>query len=54
MRITTANPYWIESLAEEAAKSDRAPGLPLMGFVSGTVISLGLWAIISAILLALF
>ena len=54
MRITTATPYWIESLSEETAKFDRVPGLPLMGFVSGTVISLGLWAIISAIVLAVF
>lgn len=54
MRTTTADPYGIESLADKAANFDRAPGLPLMGFVSGTLISLGLWAIISAIVLAVF
>lgn len=54
MRTTTANPYWIESLADKAANFDRAPGLPLMGFVSGAVISLGLWAIISVIVIAVF
>ncbi len=53
MRTTIAEPHWNGFLAHEVADFDRAPGLPLVGFISGTVISLGLWAAITMIIVVL-
>ena len=44
MRTTVADGYWVEL---EGTLEDRAPGAPLLGFLSGTLVSLGLWALIS-------
>jgi hypothetical protein len=59
MRTTIADPQWNhllkeDLLADETSDFDRVPGLPLVGFISGTLISLGLWTVISLIVLRLF
>jgi hypothetical protein len=38
---------------QDLMELDRLPGVPLLGFLSGTVISLGLWALISWVALHL-
>lgn len=52
MRTNLADTYWVDS--NEADQLDRAPGQPLLGFVSATIASLGLWIVIGLALLRLF
>ncbi|HVN84095.1 MAG TPA: hypothetical protein VMW17_04530 [Candidatus Binatia bacterium] len=52
MRSSGGSTYWMDGL--DVWSVDRAPGVPLLGFLSGTVISGGLWAAIGLILFALF
>jgi len=52
MRTTLVEVSWIRP--ESYDRFDRAPGLPLLGFISGTVISLALWLLISWAALRLF
>jgi hypothetical protein len=49
MRSTLANGYWEPG---EVDAQDRIPA-PFLGFLSGTILSLGLWAMISWVALSL-
>jgi len=50
MKSTSAEAVWPEL---DAVEEDRAPGAPLLGFLSGTVISIGLWVMIVLIALSM-
>jgi len=52
MRTTLAEVNWLRR--ENNDQFDRAPGLPLLGFLSGTLVSLVLWLLISWAALRLF
>jgi hypothetical protein len=45
MKTMIADVFWSDS--ESSGEADRAPGVPFLGFISGTLVSLGLWALIS-------
>ena len=52
MRTSLAEVTWLRP--DGSDRRDRAPGLPLLGFLSGTLVSLVLWAIISWAAVRLF
>lgn len=53
MRTNVADSY-DHTDSDEADQLDRAPGLPLLGFVSATIASVGLWLAISVAVLRIF
>lgn len=49
MKSTSAGAFWTEL---DGIEDDRAPGAPFLGFLSGSLISLGLWAAITLVALS--
>ena len=52
MRSSYADTSWVDTV--DRWESDRAPGLPLLGFLFSTLISVGLWVVISWTIFRLF
>ena len=52
MRARVAEAYFTDISRD--GSNDRAPGLPLLGFIAGTMVSLGLWVLIGLVAFRLF